>query len=125
MQLVLMFRIPLPMDSGSNLFFIIKVPYLLEKGGGISHLGRQIIKVLGSQGLSVEEFLDNFSNRKRNILVHSIGRLGIYLLSRGGCFTKSQKVTGCQKGEMDSLTRFENSLKLHSDVSLQDKTLDG
>ena len=33
MQLVLMFRIPLPMDSGSNLLFIIRVPYLLEKGG--------------------------------------------------------------------------------------------
>ena len=96
MQLVLVFRIPLPMDSGSNILFIIRVPYLLEKGGellvpyllekgrGISHLGRQIIKVPGSQGLSVEEFLDDFSNRKRNILVHSIGRLGIYLLSRGG-----------------------------------------
>jgi len=27
-----MFRIPPPMDSGSNLLFIIRVPYLLEKG---------------------------------------------------------------------------------------------
>ena len=33
MQLVLMFRIPPPMDSGSNLLSIIRVPYLLEKGG--------------------------------------------------------------------------------------------
>jgi len=33
MQLVLMFRIPPPMDSGSNLVFIIRVPYLLEKAG--------------------------------------------------------------------------------------------
>ena len=33
MQLVLMFRIPLPMDSGNNLPFIIRVLYLLEKGG--------------------------------------------------------------------------------------------
>jgi len=77
MQLVLVFRIPLPMDSGSNLLFIIRVPYLLEKGGellvpyllekggGISHLGRQIIKVPRSQGLSVEEFLDNFFKSKK------------------------------------------------------------
>ena len=126
------------------------------------------MKVTGSQGLSMEEFIDDFfkyllekggetldpiplrergrdfsprqtnnkgpriprtkcgriprrfffSNRKRNILMHSIRRLGIYLSSRGGCLTKSQKVTGCHKGEMDSLIRFENSLKLHSGVSL-------
>jgi len=31
MQLVPMFRIPPPMDSGSNLLSIIRVPYLLEK----------------------------------------------------------------------------------------------
>ena len=28
-----MLRIPHPIDSGSNLLFIIRVPYLLEKGG--------------------------------------------------------------------------------------------
>jgi len=33
MYLVFMFRIPPPMDSESNLLFIIRVPYLLEKGG--------------------------------------------------------------------------------------------
>ena len=60
------------MDSGSNFLFIIRIPYLLEKEGetpglipfrergGVSHLGRQIMKVTGSQGLSVEEFLDLF-----------------------------------------------------------------
>jgi len=33
MQLVPMLRIPPPMDSGSDLLSIIRVPYLLEKGG--------------------------------------------------------------------------------------------
>jgi len=32
---------------------MLKVPYLLEKGGGIPHLGGQIIKVLGSEGVSM------------------------------------------------------------------------
>ena len=57
MQLVHMFRIPPQMDSGSNFLSILRVlyllekgeelpvPYLLEKGGGISHLDRQIMKV--------------------------------------------------------------------------------
>ena len=89
MQLVLMFRIPPPMDNRSNLLFLIRVPYLLEKGeetpgpislkemggdflprqknnegprerGGISYLRRQIMKVPGSQGLIMEEFLNLF-----------------------------------------------------------------
>ena len=41
------------------------VPYLLEKGGGIFHIGRQIMKVPGSQELSMDEFLDDIFESKR------------------------------------------------------------
>jgi len=33
-QLVCTFKIPLPRDSGSNLLSTLRVPYLLENGGG-------------------------------------------------------------------------------------------
>jgi len=38
---------------------MLKVPYLLEKGEGIPH--KQIIKALGSEGVSVEEFFNDIS----------------------------------------------------------------
>jgi len=72
MQLVHMFRIPPQMDSGSNFLSILRVLYLLEKGegtpgpiplrerGGISHLGRQIMKVPESEGVDMEEFFNIF-----------------------------------------------------------------
>jgi len=99
------------MDSGSNLLFIFRVPYLLEKGGetpdpiplrerGMDFSPRQT----NNEGPRIPRTKHGripqrfFLNRKRNILMHSIGRLGIYLLSRGGWLTKSQKVTGCHKG---------------------------
>jgi len=77
MQLVRTFRTPPSMDSGSNLLSTLRIPHLLEKGGGtpgplplreregISHLDRQIMKVPGSQELSMEEFFDNIFKSKR------------------------------------------------------------
>jgi len=41
------------------------VPYLLEKGEDIYHLGRLIMKVLESKGVGMEEFLDDISKLKR------------------------------------------------------------
>jgi len=38
---------------------ILMVPHLLEKGGGILHLGRQMITVLKFEGVNMEEFLDD------------------------------------------------------------------
>jgi len=38
--------------------------HLLEKGGGIPQLDRQIIKVLGSEGVNREEFLVDISKSK-------------------------------------------------------------
>jgi len=35
MQLVHTFRIPSLMESGSNFFLVLKIPYLLERGGEI------------------------------------------------------------------------------------------
>ena len=54
MQLIHMFRIPPPMDSGRNFLFMLRVPYFLAKGGGIPRLDRQIMKVLRSKEVSVE-----------------------------------------------------------------------
>ena len=55
MQLFHMFRFLPLMDSGSNFLSVLRVPYLLEKGGRISQLGRQIMKVPGSKGVGIEE----------------------------------------------------------------------
>ena len=48
------------------------ISYILEEGGRtlgergkIPHLGKQIMKVLGSKGVGVEEFLDDISKLKR------------------------------------------------------------
>ena len=38
--------------------------HLLEKGGGIPRLDRQIMKALGSEGVNVEEFLIDISKSK-------------------------------------------------------------
>jgi len=42
-----------------------RFPHLLEKGGGISQLDRQIMKVLRSEGVNKEEFLVDISKSKR------------------------------------------------------------
>ena len=64
-QLVQTFRIPPPMESGSNFLHVLRIPYLLEKGGGIYHLGTLIMKVPGSKGVGMKEFLDDISKLKR------------------------------------------------------------
>jgi len=38
--------------------------HLIEKGGGIPRLDRHIMKVLGSEGVNVEEFLIDISKLK-------------------------------------------------------------
>ena len=85
-QLVHIFRIPPPIDSGGislcaqgpislrkrgGILGLMRkgerfmVSYLLEKGEEISHLGRQIMKVPGYQGLSMNEFFDDIFKSKR------------------------------------------------------------
>jgi len=44
---------------------MLRVPRLSETGRGIPQLGRQTMKVPGSEGVSVEEFLDDISKSKR------------------------------------------------------------
>ena len=40
---------------------------LLEKGGAILQLDKQMMKVLGSEGVNVEEFLvDSFKSRRKS-----------------------------------------------------------
>ena len=46
----------------------LPVPYLLEKGGGISHLVRQIMKVLEPEGVGMEEFFNDLSTSKKKYL---------------------------------------------------------
>jgi len=74
------------------------VSYLLEKEGGISHLGRQIIKVLGFKGVGVEEFLNDISKLKRKYSYAFPWKLRIYLLLGGDCFPKSQRMARYYKG---------------------------
>jgi len=52
-RLIYTFRIPHFQWIMGVILHMLKVPYLLEKGGGIPHLGGQIIKVLGSEGVSM------------------------------------------------------------------------
>jgi len=65
MQLVDMFGIPYPRGIVGATLHILKVPHLLEKGGGMLHPSRQTMKAPCSEGVSVEEFLDDISKLKR------------------------------------------------------------
>jgi len=65
-KLIHMFRIPHLKGIAGVILHILKVPHLLKKGGGIPHPDRQIMKVLGSEGVSAEEFFDNISKLKMN-----------------------------------------------------------
>ena len=80
MQLVPMFRIPSPMDCGSNFLPVLRIPYLLEKGGGIPgpiplrERGRDLSsRQTNNEGPRIqrsgmEEFLDDIYKLKR---IHS------------------------------------------------------
>jgi len=65
LQLVHMFGIPRPRGLVGATLHMLKVPHLVEKGGGMTHLGRQIIKAPGTERVSVEELLDDISKLKR------------------------------------------------------------
>jgi len=43
---------------------MFRVPLILEKGGGIPHPGKTIMKVQGSKKVSMEELLDDMSKSK-------------------------------------------------------------
>jgi len=64
-QLVHMFGIPHPREIVGETLHMLRVPHLLEKGGGMPHPGRQTMKAPGSEEVSVEEFLDDISTSKR------------------------------------------------------------
>jgi len=65
MQLVHMFRIPYLQGIVGVILHMLRVPHILVKKGGTPHLGRQIMKVLRSERVSVEEFLDDILKSKR------------------------------------------------------------
>jgi len=56
---------PTPQRNSGSDSQMLRVLYLLEKGGGMPHLGKQIIKVPEFEGVSIEEFLDDISKLKR------------------------------------------------------------
>jgi len=60
-----MFRIPHPEAIVGATLHMLRVPYHLEIGGEMPHLGRQITKALVSKEVSVEEFLDGTFKSKR------------------------------------------------------------
>jgi len=65
MQLVNMFGIPCPRGIVGATLYMLRVSHPLEKGGGIPHPGRRTMKALGSDRVSIEEFLDDISKSKR------------------------------------------------------------
>jgi len=65
MQLVHMFRIPHLKGIVGVILHMLRVPQLLEKGGRMPHPSEQIMKVPGSEGASVEEFVNDISKSKR------------------------------------------------------------
>ena len=56
-----------PRDSKSD-SLKLRVQHLLEKGGGIPHLDRQVMKTLWSEWVSIKQFLDDISKSKRKYL---------------------------------------------------------
>ena len=56
------------------------------------------MKIQGSEGVSMEEFLDDISKLKRKYSYELSWKLRTYLLSKGDWFTKSQRVEGCHEG---------------------------
>jgi len=60
-----MFRIPRLRGIVGATLHMLRVPHLLEKEEEMPHLGRQTMKVLGSEGVSVEEVVDDTSKSKR------------------------------------------------------------
>ena len=61
-QLVNIFRILQLKGVVGAILYICNVLHLLEKGEGILHLGRKMMKVLRSNGVSGEELLDDIFN---------------------------------------------------------------
>jgi len=59
-----MFRTPCPKGIVGATLQILRVPHLSERGV-MPHLSRQTMKVLGSEGVRVEEFLYDISKSKR------------------------------------------------------------
>jgi len=64
-QLVHMFRIFHLQITVGVILHIVRVSHLSKKGGGFPHFGRQTTKILGSKGVSVDEFFDDISKSKR------------------------------------------------------------
>jgi len=67
MQLVHTFRIPHLQGIVRIIPHVLRVSYLLEKGAGIPHLGKQKMKVPRSEGVSIEEFLEEPSSYQEAI----------------------------------------------------------
>ena len=65
MSLVHIFKIPYLKGIVGVILHILRVLHLSQKRGGIPHIGRQISKVLRSERVSVEKFLDDLSKSKK------------------------------------------------------------
>jgi len=59
MQLVQILRIPHLKGIIGVILHMLRVQHLLDKGRGIPHLVKQIMKVVGSKGVSIDKFLND------------------------------------------------------------------
>jgi len=73
MQWVHMFKIPHLQRIVRVILHMLRVLYVLERGGEIPHLGKQVIKVPGFEPVGMEEFLDDNSKSNGNIPMHFLG----------------------------------------------------
>jgi len=97
MQLVYMFRIPLPIDSGSNFLSVRRIPYFLEKGGGIPGLIllRERERDLSTRQTNNESpRIQRSGHMEEDVFLCPLGSWGTYLLSRG----ELQIVDECHEG---------------------------
>ena len=90
---------PHPKRLVGVILLLVKVLYLERKGGGILSLSWQCNRVLVQfEGVSVEEFLDDFfSHRRGHFLLHTLRNRRTNLLWRGCRVTKLLRMDGCHE----------------------------
>jgi len=82
----------------------MKIPHLLEIEGRIPQLVRQM-RFQDSREVTVEEFLNDISNKRENFLCFSKNRSMNLLPFKSYWFTKSQKWMDVMRDEMDFMMR--------------------
>ena len=84
---------------------MLRIPHLLVKGGGIPDLGRQIMKVLGSEGVSMKEFFDNISKSNEIFLFTPLEVKGPTTYQDEIGSPNHKEWMDAIRDEMDSMTR--------------------